>query len=532
MPVTAPCAARYPAVDVPAVLDLFVGANPVVALYDPGTLAATVPAGAVSSDCDSLLLLPESCVASLCRTGDIPAPPRDPDSHTGHDRLQRFLLDIQAACRSRVGVVAVVENHIARYLARLLRLLRLRASGQGAQDTQASKSGPGLAVLLKQLHGAGYSVLDICSIAPSVAEPFEISVVASQSGLFGQGLGPLQRLGRIVRGWLSPAYLVIGCGESARDASLLHEVLAKIDHRGAGLSTATGWTIGRIVSSPKQKSLIFARHGGRDVVVRLPHSDAAQRSEARTHRMLTILSEHGRIADRAPRPLLCDSVRGRPFYMESGLTGQPLSRSLNESNRGAYATEIRSILMALNPDLAAKNIQSLESHDFSVEVRSMAGRLLAAIPDDALRKRAWSLIDQALADIECRLGIVHGDFSVNNILTRDEKIIGVVDWEDAYECAPPILDMLNYMDSVQRACSRNWTIADTIPLLASGDWPNAAESNVLNELFDYCGADPRHRKSFAVLYWLFHVGPQLSFAPGETFTHTRIVEVLKRILPH
>ena len=160
----------------------------------------------------------------------------------------------------------------------------------------------------------------------------------------------------------------------------------------------------------------------------------------------------------------------------------------------------------------------------------MAEFVLRHVVDPSLRARAKSMIDETLLGATSRLGIVHGDFGTGNILVSGSRITGVIDWEAARCGAPPVLDAFNYLDSVHRTCNKGLSIVDTLPMLAEGDWPIPGEMDFLRESFRRSGVDFRFRKGFALMYFLFHIGPQLRFASEEQGPKRRLEQVLRRMV--
>ena len=155
-------------------------------------------------------------------------------------------------------------------------------------------------------------------------------------------------------------------------------------------------------------------------------------------------------------------------------------------------------------------------------VHPYLGRIFDIIKDERMRNNIKALLHDHLEGATSRLGIVHGDFSVTNIIVNDGKISGVIDWEDVAYSAPPILDAFNYLDSLERARNKNASLAQTIPLLAWDDWSVVEEQSFLNNFFQFCGIDTRNRQGFALLYWLYHVGPQLTIDVGNNASEWRI----------
>lgn len=95
--------------------------------------------------------------------------------------------------------------------------------------------------------------------------------------------------------------------------------------------------------------------------------------------------------------------------------------------------------------------------------------------------------------------------------------------------SPPELDALNYLDSVERHCSRV-SLVETIPKLASGQWSVPEEWALLRSVFGRTGSDWANLKGFVLLYWLFHVVPQLQFASRQDATYSRIETVARSFI--
>jgi aminoglycoside phosphotransferase (APT) family kinase protein len=223
------------------------------------------------------------------------------------------------------------------------------------------------------------------------------------------------------------------------------------------------------------------------------------------------------------------SINGIPFFAQSHLDGVPLSRRIRNSNRAVFLHEVNGFLRALNselPDRAARGVSDIRGPEVG---EPMVGFVLRHVEDSALRAKARAMIEDSLRGAVSRRGIVHGDFGASNILVSGARITGVIDWEAARGNAPPVLDAFNYLDSAHRSCSKGLSIVDTLPLLADGDWPVSGELDFLREYFQYCGVDFRYRKGFALLYMLFHIGPQLRFVGSEEGPKRRLEQVLRRM---
>ncbi len=228
------------------------------------------------------------------------------------------------------------------------------------------------------------------------------------------------------------------------------------------------------------------------------------------------------------------TIGGQAYFAESRLPGIPLraalSRNGSRRERLRWLREANAFLRALNPELDRQPAMALDEGDAGADIGAMLERVLAHVPDMGLREATRAMFQASTIGATSRIGIAHGDFGCSNILVSDGAISGVIDWEASRRAAPPVLDAFNYVDSVGRSCDARLSIVETIPMLSEGEWPIAEELEFLHGFLDYCGIDRRHRNGFALLYFLFHVGPQLRFADSEEGPKRRMQQVLRRLL--
>lgn len=268
-----------------------------------------------------------------------------------------------------------------------------------------------------------------------------------------------------------------------------------------------------LLCSEKDKTLVLAQMQGQAIVLRLPHTAAAIEAESRACATLTRLHTLDRLRPLLPRihPPMGSDVA--PAFAESRVDGKPLGQVLTQARRAPLAADVDRVLELLNPttDGAAPTASPL----FPAYALPLLGRLSADLGDPAWAPPLARALQADLREATCRMGLVHGDLSVGNVFVRDGRISGLIDWENTQWQAPPLLDAMNYLDSVERRC-HGGSLARTVPLLASGTWPVPQEADLLRRAFERSAADPRHRRAYAMLYGLSHVAPQLKFAaPGD-----------------
>ncbi|MFO1300392.1 MAG: aminoglycoside phosphotransferase family protein [Burkholderiaceae bacterium] len=491
--------ATCPALALDHPLRLFLGAEPALLLRWPSQ-RSRLPRKA---DAGSILVVVEA--------GDSP-----------EVSLDQFLRHCCGALRSDGRIAVLLEGRAHRLFAGSLARLRARLRGQRGAGGHSAAGGargaipPTLRSVVAALRAGGCRSVAIHSAAPSLADPHEIRPRAWRAG------------------WFAPAWLVTAGRGAPHAVPLLEAIVAAIDRSLTGGAPAARGSWHRVANSPRGKSVALATSGDTEVVIHLPRWPVAQADEAEAHRLLRDLQANPRIAARVPRPLSSGTIADQPFYAETRLEGIPLgaelSRNGSRSAQRAWLHEADAFLRALNPVLPQRAAAPLTAGAAGNDFRAMFDRMLAHIADRGLREATLALFEASLDGAASRIGLVHGDFATNNILVANGAISGVIDWEAARRAAPPVLDAFNYLDGVRRCCSPGLTIVETIPMLADGEWPVGEELDFLRSFFDYCGIDFRFRKGFALLYFLFHVGPQLRFAAHEPGPQRRMEQVLRQLL--
>lgn len=282
----------------------------------------------------------------------------------------------------------------------------------------------------------------------------------------------------------------------------------------------------RALCSDKDKSLLFFGAPGPGVVVRVPHTRAARAAEERGHRMLDELGRHPGMTTLVPTAVGRVDRDGVFALAETRLRGRPLVEAITRRTRPRYAFAAGALLHEL-AGVAPAGRGPLGSASAAPLLNEVSGHL--AHP-------AWiaPLATAVMRDLEgadSPLGLVHGDFGVRNLMTLDDARLGLIDWENGRTDAPLILDALNYLDSVERHC-RGSTLVETIPLLASGSWPQGDEQALLEAVLARCGLSTRHRRGAAMLYWLWHVAALCRAGPLSGPSRARVDQVASWYLAH
>lgn len=425
--------------------------------------------------------------------------------------------------RNRGRIAVLMPNRIQRSITRGMAYLRALGGRTAGADSPTGAGAStrervaGLGEVVRALRSNGFRNIEVHAADGAPGIPDEIRPRSWRDD------------------WSAAAWLLTARGPDSE----IPTVLASIVEAAAGASlpaggtpAAHGWS--RTRNSSRGKSLILAGSAERSMIIHVPRGSVARADMANAHRLLHELQEIPAIARRVPRPLGHGTIGEQPWYAESRLVGAPLASLLSKNAKPAarhgWLRETEAFLYALNSQLEGQAALPVTEGQTGADMRAMLDRLSMHLPDDGLRRATRSLFDHWTQGACSRIGLVHGDFGAGNLFVAGGTITGVIDWEAARVAGPPVLDASNYLDSVARCCSMSLTIVDTIPMLACGEWPDEVELAFLRRFFEHCGIDFRFLRAFALLYFLFHVGPQMRFATSETGPIHRSEQVLRRLL--
>jgi thiamine kinase-like enzyme len=136
--------------------------------------------------------------------------------------------------------------------------------------------------------------------------------------------------------------------------------------------------------------------------------------------------------------------------------------------------------------------------------------LSEVVKDASLYEDLRAVFRQQLDGIQVSLGILHGDFSLSNLLVKDGQLSAIIDWDASSAEDLPILDAIHYLRSAHQ-WFRSGRMSETVALLAFGNWPVAEEWCFLLERYRKYQMDPAHHQGLVYLYWLRNINMLLPF---------------------
>jgi aminoglycoside phosphotransferase (APT) family kinase protein len=227
----------------------------------------------------------------------------------------------------------------------------------------------------------------------------------------------------------------------------------------------------------------------REAVVRVAVGAARAEIDARVAALAAIDAARpdARVTERIPAALGRGEYGMAEWFLEQRLPGSN-PRSLTD----ALLAESIDFLVAL--------------HSCDGEPRTSAadqGDLVAATcgPEDATAvRRLAGWVEEVLADVP--RGLAHGDFTLRNLLTQGERLVGVVDWDSSGPGRFPLIDLLHLRLDAKRLTRPDRLghaiVEDLLPWAAAGG--DATARTYCRRLgFD---ATPARLLALVAAYWL------------------------------
>ena len=305
--------------------------------------------------------------------------------------------------------------------------------------------------------------------------------------------------------WFAPAFGIVACQDAGPSAPLLQRFLESLPKQHESLARGK-LTPSSFQVTGKNKAVIRASAGSSEIVIKMPFADNGVESEENNARMLGEIHAKGAATGICiPEPLVSGAFQSVSYFVETCCPGRPLAEALGDVGRAALVEQVFALWRNLMEFGGGSQLVSFDGELFERYVTGPAKkvRALAAHPE-----RVDGLIDKLETELrgkEVLCGLCHGDFGVDNILVRNGKISGLIDWETARVQGPVILDIVNYMDSVERRAKNKGELAHNMELMLKDKWPNDEERDVLRRCFEYCNINHDMESLFIVVRWMNHI---------------------------
>jgi len=203
------------------------------------------------------------------------------------------------------------------------------------------------------------------------------------------------------------------------------------------------------------------------------------------------------------------SVLGGAFYVMDFLTGESMMSAPIE-NLPAALGKIHARLHKIDPGFLIKSLKKEGAGENIFEENSRLSTFETIRNDLPGFSRIIDWLTENSPPVPDRQVICHGDFHPRNILMKDGKVTGVIDWPD-FRIGDPALDVANTIWLI--TFPFKYVILETEPELASIDWDDFAEQ-YLAEYKEHVSLNSGNINFYKVLrsvrsMWAGHRGQEL-----------------------
>jgi hypothetical protein len=152
----------------------------------------------------------------------------------------------------------------------------------------------------------------------------------------------------------------------------------------------------------------------------------------------------------------------------------------------------------------------LDGHLYDQLVAEPLDRIFIWIDKPVARERIARYFEHYLRGMSFAPGITHGDLSVSNVFVKENRISGIIDWDDARDNGILILDTINHLISRELHRLQRQAYAEVLHRLAFSTWLIKEEHDFLERMYSFCQVDPVHHPGLVYLNWLYTADVRLA----------------------
>jgi ubiquinone/menaquinone biosynthesis C-methylase UbiE/aminoglycoside phosphotransferase (APT) family kinase protein len=380
----------------------------------------------------------------------------------------------------------------------------------------------------KLLTSAGFDSHEFFGLSPGYSNLREIRPLTAAEQIWSpvQPESLWQRIARNKR--FVPAFGIIASASPERRTSLLARLISHIENQ---IDASGPLRVRTLRLTDEDQGVLDVQATAQSYRLHTPFGLPAVARMKRQHEVLMRLRQRADIRHLLPSIPLHGSFQGQDYFLESRLPGRALAELLRSAGREAYLEQVVALM------------ETIGQHDAVVASSRLSGELYRTEVDEPLRRIAQVLDSPEavipLADVLRRTlygkpvgrGIVHGNFTLSNVLIDNGKVSGLLDWRSSRMVGLPVLDFLDYLHSVQAHCFPHHSDLEHLELLATGRWPSKKEWDELQARYRAFGIDRLQHRSFVYLCWMHRVSRQLQtyMVYDPKALDARLVQVLKHV---
>lgn len=259
---------------------------------------------------------------------------------------------------------------------------------------------------------------------------------------------------------------------------------------------------------------------------------AAARMRENANHLVRLAQAEGLLEEQRrlfPQSLAEGNFEAQPYYLESFLSGRSIDQLPSEHADAALIEKVFTFWFTVQQRMV-RTVKVTE-HVFQSVFGDLLARMQAWLKlERAERERLQRMQDywqRTFAGRELGLGIVHGDFSIKNILIEPSahQVTGVIDWDLADFFAPPLLDVLHFF---VRMDARSFQETPPAIALRLTQTQEGLHHNLFRQAEMLHGYQAQDWPGLVMLYWLFRMRGYLG-SPKNTdakFLRRQVFDVL------
>jgi aminoglycoside phosphotransferase (APT) family kinase protein len=347
-----------------------------------------------------------------------------------------------------------------------------------------------------------------------------------------------QRVASMLAPVYSSALAVVGTDGAASPPTFD----AILDHVSERLGLRAIEVLRYCFSHPAGFTLEVRDRNGIGLFIRMPLDESADvrigRNFAHLHELAQVRMGVGTTF---PLPIDSGIVVGQRYYVESAVTGRPLTRD----NVADPERQVACLHAALDWIGTFHERTAILRTFGSDDWDRLIGEPTRVAGEHLLAKDASTILDRLLWFLRTRLSgralpfvFAHGDYTFDNLVFDESlgRVRGVFDWDLGDQMGLPLVDALYCILTARRAANGASTVNATATILAEllqGKFTEN-ESAYLDEYRSRIELTPDDILTFTILMWVHHLGVRMR--DGERFCIARedwrpVLEALDQLLP-
>jgi SAM-dependent methyltransferase len=254
----------------------------------------------------------------------------------------------------------------------------------------------------------------------------------------------------------------------------------------------------------------------RGFIVKIAIDDIAESQNRKNYDMLSILHNDSTISEKIkvliPRPCGKHVIEGQTIYLEDKMRGEQVSRVGNN-----VAIRDRILLNALDFIVSLHKATITRATWGQADYMRCIGNVIERVRCIGENVQgAFSKIDTMLQssfiDSGLSLALKHGDFSIANILIdpNDYAIRGIIDWDNAEQQRPILIDLINLIESSHNIF-QDMELGRTVTDILMKNNLSDTEKALVRKYGSVFGSTEHLLVPYTLLYWLYHFDSQIKY---------------------